>query len=143
MLCPMSTIGVCATLRYGDVLISPSKDLPKWWMFKQLSFPLIQSELYPKLWIRTFLNAGSLGSHSCGQYSEIEFVLLHDFLEPPPRPCTKTRSTRGSDDECKRLSPRGPLESSVPSSVTVIVEVKVLELDTNELYGGGGLRPLR
>ena len=66
-----------------------------------------------------------------------ELVLLHVFLEPPPRPCTKMKSIRGSEGEWRRFNPRGPFESSTPSSVTVVALVKSLAPDANVLYPVG------
>lgn len=63
----------------------------------------------------------------------IELVLLHVFLEPPPRPCTKMKSIRGSEGEWRRFNPRGPFKSSTPSSVTVVALLKRLVPDANVL----------
>jgi len=68
-----------------------------------------------------------------------ELVLLHVFLEPPPRPCTNMKSIRGSEGECKRLNPRGPFGSSTPSTSTVVALVETLEPDANDVYRVGDL----
>lgn len=77
-----------------------------------LSLVFPQSELYPKLCIRTFLNSGSLGSHSFGQKCSGFLVLLQVFLEPPRRPWTNIKSTSGADGIWSRLRPSGPIASS-------------------------------
>jgi hypothetical protein len=65
--------------------------------------------------------------------------LLHVFLDPPPRPCTKIKSIRGSDGEYKRFNPRGPLKSPTPSSTTVFAVLNLLGPDTNKVNREKGL----
>lgn len=55
------------------------------------------------------------------------------LLEPPPRPCTKMKSISGSEGEWRRFNPRGPFESSTPSSVTVVTIPKRIKPDPNVL----------
>ena len=65
--------------------------------------------------------------------------MLHVFLDPPPRPCTKMKSIIGSEGKCKGLKPRGPLESPIPSSTTLVTLLKLLEPHPAEPYRDKGL----
>lgn len=95
----------------GQSCIDPRSAFAKSWTLRMLSSP--QLELYPKLCIRTFWNLGSCGSHSFGQYRDGSLDFVQVLFDPPPRPCTNTRSAiawlPGSN---KVFNPNGPLPSS-------------------------------
>lgn len=95
----------------GHSCIDPRSAFAKSCTLKMLSLP--QLELYPKLCILTSWNRGSCGSHSFGQYSDGSLDFVHVLLDPPPRPCTNTRSaTAGLSGSNKVFNPNGPLPSS-------------------------------
>lgn len=109
MLWPMRTIGDSfAALKYGFVTISPSKSLPKSWIFKT-DFPRSpQSLLYPNVLMRTCCKSGSWGSQACGQKNLLSSEYLQVLTEPPRSPCTNMKSTSGSAGSCRRVRPYGP-----------------------------------
>jgi hypothetical protein len=78
-----------------------------------LGFVLPQSLSYPKLWMEAFANSGSFGSQYRGQNSCSSSPERHVFIDPPRRPCTKTRSIKGSGAENRVLKPSGPIASSL------------------------------
>jgi hypothetical protein len=113
---PINTIGFPPPERiWGEIFISASKVLPKSCTFKKLSLVSPQSALYPKVWMLTFLKAGSRGSQFWGQNFFESLPFLHVLMEPPRRPWTKMKSTKGSAAKCNKCSPRGPLTSSMAS----------------------------
>ena len=69
--------------------------------------------------MRTSWNPASVGSHSWGQKRAVSEECVHVLLEPPPKPCTKTRSatakTEGSD---RVVRPNGPLGYWISKSST-------------------------
>src|SRR5438270_6797095 len=74
---------------------------------------LSQFELYPKLCILISRKPTSFGSHSCGQYRDGSPDFVHVLREPPPNPCTNTKSAIAGIWGSKRVfSPNGPFESS-------------------------------
>lgn len=73
-----------------------------------LDLVLAQSELYPKVWIFTLCNPGSIGSQYCGQKNWRSASFRHVLIEPPRRPCTNIKSIRGSGEECSSRKPSGP-----------------------------------
>jgi len=72
----------------GEYWINVESDLAKSVKFRAVSFIDAQSELYPKLWMRTCLNApaSSRGSHSLGQKVSEFLCFVHVFWDPPPSP---------------------------------------------------------
>jgi hypothetical protein len=58
-------------------------------------------------------NSVSSGSQYRGQKSCSSSPKRHVLIEPPRRPCTKTRSIRGSGAQNKDLRPSGPFVSSL------------------------------
>jgi len=74
------TSGPCENL--GEYRMAARSDLPKSVKLKAVSFIEAQSELYPKLWVRTCSNAGSFGSHSLGQKVSGFLSLVHVFRDP-------------------------------------------------------------
>lgn len=91
-----------------------------------LSRRFIHSELYPKLWIRTCLNSGSLGSHSLGQKLAGSGLALHVFREPPPSPWMNIKSTNGSAGAERIFNPYLPRISSLDSP-SVLMDKERLE----------------
>lgn len=83
--------------------------------------------------MRTFLNAGSLESHSFGQKLDCRDDLVHVFLELPPRPWTKMKSISGAVGEYRRLSPNGPFRPSALSSEVVDVLASVFDRENRLL----------
>jgi hypothetical protein len=95
----------------GQSCIDPNSAFAKSWILRVLSFP--QLELYPKVCIRTSLNPSSCGSHFSGQKRDGSRDLVHELREPPPKPCTNTRSaTTGSGGSDRVFNPKGPFEYS-------------------------------
>jgi hypothetical protein len=92
MLRPMSTIGVSWPLIFGSLRSSSTRDCPKAWTTRGLFSHVAQLALYPKLWTLTPSEPGSLGSHYLGQKYSGFRLRHHVVLEPPPRPCTKSKS---------------------------------------------------
>src|SRR5579862_3113310 len=80
--------------------------------------------------MRTSLNATSRGSHSFGQKRDASNDLVHVLREPPPKPCTNTRSaTTDPWGENTVVKPKGPLVSSaeplpLPSRLASVREIK-------------------
>ena len=95
----------------GESWIDQSSAFEKSCTLRMLSSP--QLELYPKLWILTSWKSGSCGSHSFGQYKDGSSDFVHVLFDPPPRPCTNTRSAMaGVSGSNSVLNPNGPFPSS-------------------------------
>jgi len=100
-------------LNKGDVRSSSYNDCPKSCTLSILGFALPQSLSYPKLCIDVLVNSFSSGSQYRGQKSCSSSPNRHVLIEPPRRPCTKTRSIRGSGAQNSDLRPSGPVISSL------------------------------
>ncbi len=71
----------------GALYKSANNACPKSCSVSELCCDLVQSESYPKLWMRTCRNPASDGSHSFGQNVDgSDDDALHERLEPPFRP---------------------------------------------------------
>jgi hypothetical protein len=92
---------------------SSYNDCPKSFTLSILGFVLLQSLSYPKLCIDVLANAVSSESQYRGQKSCSSSPKRHVLIEPPRRPCTKTRSIRGSGAQNKDLKPSGPVVPSL------------------------------
>lgn len=84
-----------------------------------LALLLAQSASYPKLWMFTLWNPGSMGSQNWGQKKRGSFPFCHVFTDPPRNPWTNIMSINGSGDECRRRNPSGPRDL-VPFSSSLL-----------------------